>query len=225
MQRFHFIIILSIFTSPFLQAQEGVHLGAHFTPKSPLIFNQNNYGDRELEYKFTFGYAAGLEAGLYFTDQLGMFTGIQYTTQGQEYQDENQQTDINRHVMLDYLRIPLYLRFSTDAESVGFYANAGGYVGFLNSAEIDYQVGVFDLSLPDAADRFKDVDAGILAGLGAKINFSEQLYSTAGLRFTYGFLDINHEDWQIPNNDGQYDASHNGSIGVNLSINYVIEAR
>lgn len=222
MKKLNFTLLLVALMTG-LYAQQGLHLGVQVTPKSPLIINQNAYGEEELEYRFTFGYAAGVEAGYYFTDKLGLFTGFQYSTQGQQYQDESPQSVIDREVKLSYWRVPLYFRFSSEADVVGFYVNAGTYFAFLNSAEISYQNAGIDLSVADASDRFKDTEVGFLGGLGAQIHFSEQFYGTAGLRFTYGFADMNTEDWQITNLDGVYDPSHNASLGINLGLAYVFD--
>ena len=80
----------------------------------------------------------------------------------------------------------------------------------------------FDLGASDVTDRFAKSDILINLEVGARFLFGEKLFLDAELNFGYGLKDINAEDWQIENNEGIYDPSHNAFAGLKIGLAYVL---
>ena len=220
----------------FAQAQQGLVIGANFMPMSSNIVNQDTWGNgREYDYVPTFRTSYGIDAGYNLSDHFGLFTGYWFTDLGQDYEDSYDGAEWDRKVTLKYTMIPIMAKFNGTGSKVNFIGGAGVLLANLKEAKqewlkdgnhfsqiITVKGEPFELGAEDVTERFNDSDLFVNLEVGARILFSDKLFLDAALNFGYGFEDINHEDWQIINNAGEYDPSHNAFVGLRLGLAYVI---
>jgi|GEM_PF-2584612 len=211
-----------------------VYGGVHANFNLPLIFNQNTYGafnGKELAYKPTFGMASGVRVGYTFKRQYGFETGfIFYSRQGQEYEDKLNGQVAKRQVNLQYFHVPLVLRYKFKIKNQKRFEspwviNLGADVGILRSARITYSGNEYPLGTianPEANDKdyFRPIDASVVLGVEKEFYFTKWLMLSVGMRTTFSG-DINDKDHPVEN-DGNYDKSHNFTIGFTLGLNYYL---
>jgi hypothetical protein len=158
---------------------------------------------------------------------------------------------IRKDIDLSYVQLPLMYRFgmkrSKDAmfytDVTTFFFTAGIQPGFLVGQGIDWRVDdqaktweeVYDqfsdpgygyssiLQAPSTtvSEQFKQFDLGAAGGFGVQRFFDERLLVSLELRTYFGLLDINGDDWKVPNRSGNYGASRNFSAGLRLNASYI----
>ena len=223
------------------KGQQGLVIGANFMPMSSNIINQNTWGNgREYDYLPTFRTSFGLDVGYNLTDHFGLYTGYWFTDLGQNYQDSYFDSEWDRKLTFKYNIIPIMAKFNGTGAKVNFLAGAGILLASLKEAKQEWlrdgspyseiinnpiTSEPFDLGATDVTERFVDNDLMINLEMCARILCSEKLLLDVALNFAYGFKDINHEDWHIPNGSGVYDPSHNAFIGLRLGLAYVISGK
>jgi hypothetical protein len=80
-----------------------------------------------------------------------------------------------------------------------------------------------DVGATDIKDRYNSLDIMGRMDLGLDVTLVDNLFLNFGLTLSYGLLDINATEWQIPDHSsGSYNASHNVYGGLNLGLNYRI---
>jgi len=117
-------------------AQEGaIRIGAVLLPQSTWLLNQDDSdAGPELDYKSTWGFAGGVSASYNFTDYLGVGLDVLYSNQGQKYKGTKSGITYTAKTTLNYLKLPLLLRFNSDPNSVvQFSAFLGPQFSFLLS--------------------------------------------------------------------------------------------
>ncbi|MEX0965754.1 MAG: porin family protein [Bacteroidia bacterium] len=214
------LLLLMMNSYTFANAQQGLHIGAEGAGKLRFIMNQNTYGDPEYEYAPTVGYTAGFVLGYNFVDFFGFQIEANYSLQGQSYEEVKDNLSVTRDVELRYFEFPVMLKYTAPEASTRFFAMGGVQFSSLHKARIDYFSGSEDRSTPNAKPRFENTDVALVLGTGVDFDLFLNLYATIGLRFTYGFVDINDGEWRIPNLSGNYNSSRNGSAGVKAGIHY-----
>ena len=233
---FTFLMIGMLATASY--AQKGLSLGANFMPLSSSIINQNTWGNgHEYDYAVTFNTSLGFDIGYNFTDQLGIYSGFWSTKLGQDYTDSYDGAEWERNLTLKYNIIPVMLKFSSSASRVNFLGGFGILIASMKQADQEWLKGgvayteilvnpittkSFDLGASDVTERFNKSDIILNLEVGAKIKIIDKLFVDAGLNFGYGIKDINHTDWQIKNNSGAYDASHNAFAGLKIGVSYLL---
>jgi hypothetical protein len=233
-------ILLLTLLIPFSHAQKGLSIGANFMPLNTNIVNQDTWGNgHEYDYVPTYSSSFGLDVGYSFNENIGIYTGYWFTDLGQDYEDSYNGSDWERKLTLKYSMIPVMLKFNGTKSKVNFLGGAGILIANLNEAEQEWLrdgntfTGVinnpitgetFNLGESDVTDRFASSDIFINLEVGARFLFGEKLFLDAGLNFGYGLSDINDEDWQIENNDGNYDPSHNAFVGLRIGLAYMLLA-
>ncbi len=86
------ILFLSVFVliiGSKSMAQKGKELifGVGTALTSTWIMNQNFYGEPEVDYAPKIGYAVSFNFGFNFTENISALTEVQYSLQGQKYDD------------------------------------------------------------------------------------------------------------------------------------------
>jgi len=117
-------------------AQEGaIRIGAVLLPQSTWLLNQDDSDARpEQDYEVTWGFAGGISASYNFTDYLGVGLDMLYFNQGQKYKGTQSGTTYTAKATLNYLKLPLLLRFNSDPNPVvQFSAFSGPQFSFLLS--------------------------------------------------------------------------------------------
>jgi hypothetical protein len=235
------IVFLLVYSQSFSQKGKELIFGLGGAVTSVWIMNQNFYGEPEVDYAPKMGYAASLNLGYNFTENISAITELQYSSQGQKY--EGKQTmdgnkyDVKRDIDLRYFNIPVYFKYAFGTSDVKFRVLAGPQIGILLEATQNYtRDGIkqgdplYNLDgeefMPHAGnitDRYENIDIGISADIGADIHFSDLFYVSAGLRGNYGFKDINAPAYRLQDLDQEYSPSQNAWGGIYFSINYKLD--
>lgn len=238
MKRIFTLLLLVGLLMPATYAQKGLHLGANFMSLSSSIVNQNTWGNgREYDYKVSFNSSFGFDVGYHFNDRIGIYTGYWFTNFGQGYTDSYDGSDYERTLKLKYNVIPVMLRFASSENRVNFIGGVGILFAMMNKAEQEWlRDGAaynenfenpitgkeFNIGATDVTDRYGKSDIILNIELGARIFILDELYVDATINGGYGVNDINAADWQIENNDGEYNPSHNVYGGFKVGVAYVL---
>lgn len=245
------LLLISIaVTTATAQKAKHFEVGLQGGYGSHWIINQNNYGLPELDYQPMGGAGFNFQLGYNFTEEIGLFTEIGMTKQGQGYTDDNftypglglKDATVDRTVNLDYLNIPVFFKYSYGDSRARFRLMVGPQFCFLQKAEQEYLINEvdiagqysrtnkenesFDVGARDIEERFNSMDIAFVLDLGADIFVMENiLYLSAGARLFYGLTDINASAYQMENYDGNYEASHNAGGTLYLGLHYIIAGK
>ncbi len=190
-----FCLLMAVSSSVF--AQQGFEFGAQVMPQLTLIVNDDDFaaGD-ELNFRTTAHLAYGIHAAYNFNDHLGVQTGLLFSTQGQKYvNDEPTANTSTSEIRMNYLKIPLLLKFNSNPEaSAQFVATLGPQFGLLN--KVDYYTNDEKLSVPnfDFKEWYNNMDLGAVLGLGARFRLTDNLQLGTSFRFDYSLGNIENED-------------------------------
>ena len=233
MKRFLTIMLLLALVIPASYAQKGLNVGGNFMYLSSSIVNQNTWGNgREYDYKVTTNNSFGLDIGYNFNDKIGLYTGFWKMNLGQDYTDSYDESNWERSVNLNYNVIPVMLKFSGTDTRVNFMGGFGVLFAMMNEAEQtwlqdgnpyqEFNDNEEEITAKDVTNRFEKNDIILNLELGARILIIENLYIDATLNAGYGLKDMNAVEWQTPNSDGVYSASHNAYAGIKVGVAYVL---
>jgi hypothetical protein len=224
-------------------AQKGHELliGADVSLTSVWIMNQNFYGEPECNYAPKMGYGASFNLGYHVTENIGFRVELQYSVQGQKYEDkqviDEVKYDTKRDITLEYINVPLLFKYAFGKSTTKFRILAGPQLGYLLSATQTYKrdgktLGTtavnldgetFQTDAKDITDRFIQYDIGMAVDLGADIPLSYKIFFSPGFRMNYGFKDINAEAYRMDDRDGEYSPSHNFWAGFYFGLIYKID--
>jgi hypothetical protein len=197
-------------------AQKGLELGLNIAPQNTWIFNQQDFDEGDnLNFRATIGYNVGANVGYNFTNSIGIRSGIGFSTQGQNYIDDN--FDIPYAVKLNYLKVPVLVKFNSDPQSAtAFLATMGVDMGFLagGKATIDGE----EIPNYDVKDDYNAFDLAAVIGLGLQARLTDQLNLNFMLRVSYSVMDIEKESAKPL---GRESANHMIG-GLQIGVNYVL---
>ena len=81
-----------------------------------------------------------------------------------------------------------------------------------------------DVTAKDIKDRYESLDIGVAFDFGADISLSDEFFISMGMRFNYGFTDINVPAYHLENSKGEaYNKSNNLWGGLYVGINYRLD--
>jgi hypothetical protein len=230
------ILLLSFCTIfPKNAIAQVTHFEVHVAYQAVWILNQNNYGMSELDYESRIGASWGAALGIDYGKSLGLQLEVNWTKLGQDYLDNtglplilgiNDVFLIKKEVDLNYIQVPILLRFRPKGQKSRFLALLGPQIGFLGKSDIRYWVEdeAYDFSeipgqlfaeLTAPKDFFNTIDFGIAAGIAMEIPIGNVAFFRPALRFYYGLTDINDQVTAIGSN---YSGSKNAFIGLNLGF-------
>ncbi len=226
-----FGLVLCLFTanSTKTYAQQGLEIGVKVIPQSVWIFNSDDFdvGD-ELDFKRKFGMAYGLNLGLNFSDNMGIQSGLLFSSQGQKYKHEGLSYQISE-IELKYLKIPFLVKFNSDPYApTGFFLAAGIQYGFLRSAtETRNNIETnYDAINAETKDFYNKKEISYLLTFGPQFNITDNFNLTLAFRADYSTNDIEDKDTGLlslyPNNSAKRVDSKNLTTGIQVGINYVI---
>ena len=212
-------------------AQEGaIRIGAVLLPQSTWLLNQDDSdAGPELDYESTWGFAGGVSASYNFTDYLGVGLDVLYSSQGQKYKGTQSGIPYTAKTTLNYLKLPLLLRFNSDPNSVvQFSAFLGPQFSFLLSykdraednvpfvgtvvqevsgKEMSITVGNTSMEEEElTAPIYKSFLPGAVLGFGIGIKPTDALLISLHIRADYAFGDAENKDAKI-------DHTHHGGVG------------
>jgi hypothetical protein len=212
---FPLIAIVLLLTAQSSQAQEfkfGLKNGLNLSVFQGSFKYTEEDVDLEFDSKITLRYAFGTMARFEFNPHFSIQTELLYNSKGTRLDEDielnNQNVNINGGVVVNYIEIPLFLRFSTRLPHratyfypiPGFTYNfyIGGYYGFNVRSKFRGLVSG-DIVGPTLNEEFendirtllKKEDYGAVAGLG----FEYGLYTkfVFDIRYAHGMNDIGND--------------------------------
>jgi hypothetical protein len=177
-----FLLLLLIAGFAQMQAQEanstslrkGIHIGAHLTPGYGTIFTEA-YDNLAIG----FGMTTGLDMNIYFSDLLGIHTGVSYLNQPWRYKFNEASIPeadyISVHV--SSIGIPVQFLLTTGKNVVGFHLEAGFAVYLPLGYSSSFDKDILKTSSVMFASEFA---AGINLKASDKINFNILAFSNTG---------------------------------------------
>jgi len=214
-------------------AQQGAfRVGAVLLPQNTWLLNKDDSdAGPEQDYEVTWGFAGGISASYNFNDYLGVGLDVLYSSQGQKYKGVQTGTNYTARTTLNYLKLPLLLRFNTDPNSVvQFNAFLGPQFSFLLSykdraeATVSFLGSTFtnvqeisgqeiSITLAGTTDKeeltapiYKGFLPGAVLGFGVGIKPTDELLISLHIRADYAFGDVENKDAKI-------DHTHHGGTG------------
>jgi len=210
-------------------AQEGaIRIGAVLLPQNTWLLNQDDSdAGPEQDYEVTWGFAGGISASYNFNDYLGVGLDVLYSSQGQKYKGTESGISYTAKTTLNYLKLPLLLRFNSDPNSVvQFNAFLGPQFSFLLSYKDRFEDDVpllrtnIEVSGKEmiittgntpteeelTAPIYKSFLPGAVLGFGIGIKPTDALLISLHIRADYAFGDAENKDAKI-------DHTHHGGVG------------
>jgi hypothetical protein len=188
-------------------AQRGIEAGALIQPQIYGQFFQDAQEGRQ--FKIPYSFAIGINAGYNFSDFVGIRTGFIYSPQGDKYADTSSDPEDAYDINLDYIQVPLYLKYNSSATSkFAFLALVGGHASFLNNAAVT-------INEEDAVSILGDYNRlifGASIGIGLQLNLDQGGNINFLWRTAASLNDVQKE--------GPF--SKNFSTGLQLAYHYFI---
>ena len=153
--------------------RKGLHLGVHVTPGFGTIFT-NLYDNLAVD----FGMNAGMDVNVYFSDLLGIHTGVSYLDLPWRYRFDLPNQTKNITASVNAIGIPLKFLLTTGKNTVGFYLEAGLSVYFPVSYQSDPDLGILKTSTAMVAP---EVTAGMNIRASDIISFNVSGFSSSQL--------------------------------------------
>lgn len=234
-----FAMVASLFAA---NAQKGLEIGAFVQPQNTWIMNQEDFDEgAEIDFRPTFGLAAGLNLGFNFTNNIGIRSGFTFiSTQGMNYKSDIG-SGYEPSIKMNYMKVPLMLKFNSDpSASTSFLFTAGVNFGFLTSAKSEgfadglVDIASFELAAPNAfvtqnsddlTANYNGFDIQPQIGLGMQANLTSNLNLNFMITAAYSIGDIEQKNNPYRTLALAYDrkASANHLIGgFQIGVNYVL---
>lgn len=247
------LFLLLISSSSRIFSQKGFHTGVSGTFNSTWIIDQNNTGTlrafkdpavriSEMAYKKTWGGNGGIVLGYNFHKSWGIQAELQYNFTGQLYRDSfmgpvtipegtygagGKRVDVQRDIYLQYLQVPLLIKYMSKGKTIKFFAGLGPQFGFRMAAAEEVRIAGH-VYLPDslafsAKEKFRFFDAGVALQSGIQVYPVRFLYIDLGVSVYYGFTDINGKVMKNPDwyKEKGYHASRNFRAGMMLGVHFL----
>jgi len=235
-------IIFSV-TNLFAQKKKGgssngasISIGVMGMAKNTWLFNNNvlDAKNSEQEMEASFGSSFGINASVYFTQNVGIGLDVLYATHNQKFNgvtDDVYKTPYKSKFHISSLDIPLYLRLSTNG---GAFFELGSYFSVITASKYSsdvtsiYNVPANPFYIPPSYDAKINTTAFNIAplfGFGIDINLTDFLILTPALRFSYGLTDLQGVDGRgTPiENYSTPEKTHSLSGGLSLGVVYRID--
>jgi hypothetical protein len=214
--RFFTFCLFFLFSSFFVNGQQGIEFGAYVQPQTHWILNAQDMdaGDA-MKYKLPYSMGIGINVGYNINDFLGLRTGLAYSIQGQDYVNRLSEPDTSFAIDLKYLKVPLYLKLSTGvASKLSFMLMGGPQIGLLTSAEY-----IWDDEKPvDISENYNNIELGVSGAAGLQVNMDDGSTINFLIRAEYSLNNIEIET------SGR-DPSKNLAAGLYIAYNYNLSFR
>ena len=254
MKKFCFALCVSLcfFSESVIAQYNQKVIGAKTGFGNISILNQNNYGQREMDY----GPIYGISGGISFSAQIGLsnyllIEGL-WRQGGQDYEDQFSGATFAKQLDFELIEIPILFQHffgsSNNEEDritelpTGFYFLAGLSASFLQKAEFAHQIDGSDVDFATfylqggnahqtqiqasaetkGRDLYGSVSAGVVGGFGYQTKLSEKVLFLIELRGGVSVTDINAEEWRLANKENKYDASRHGYLMLMAGLGFGI---
>jgi len=199
---------------------------------SNWILNQNAYGNPEMEYSTSFGFTCGVGVSYFISRGCGMSGSVLLTQMGQNYSGMQAGALAKRKVQLIYLEFPLLVMRQIPNMRYPTWISAGPDIMILTKARQEYNRDQGGTQLPneegmadgDITERFKPVDIALNFSLNrmVELNYFRSIMLLFSINSSLRLLDINSNEWQIPNTQNIYQPSHNFYIGAKIGLMFKV---
>lgn len=194
--------------------QKGLTIGVNGAALLTGIVVQPSWGQANYNHQARFGYNVGLDLGYQFARQFSVSVGLGLQNLGTTlnnksyYLDElNKPLNVDRKIDMQYLNIPVMLRFVDNRQTFNFVGGVGLSYSMLMSADqtwtventangntVDYSAMVevdgkmVEVAEKDVKDRFKsgdivvNLEAGVRLCATKKLNFDLVTYYGLGVQ-------------------------------------------
>ena len=146
MKKFFVILTFTLCSFSSMMAQTSFYIGPQTMIHSRSVINQNNYGQRGLEYVFDTRLSYGAALGIDFNNRHIIQLEANIMQMGQAYEGAFDAFNMQKDLSLNYLQLPLTYRFVTGSKDKeakkGTHMTLiiGGYYAMLQSAEMDLNI-------------------------------------------------------------------------------------
>lgn len=187
-------------------AQKGFNLSVKATPQFSFLQNSDDNDNSKIDRKATINTNFGIGAGYNFDANYGIGLDALYSLQGQKYEVSG----IEATQKLEYVKIPVYFAYNTDAtKTTSFYGKIGPQVSLLTNAKLDDK---------DNKDAFEKATFGGMANAGVQFKLGSNMYLQTGLNFDYDFT--NAEDKDFAGYTAGRANTSNMTAGVQVGLKY-----
>jgi hypothetical protein len=220
------------------EAQRGLEIGIIALPQVSAMIDTTwwNAGE-ELNYAPTFKLAAGVQASLNLTHNIGIGAGFLYSNQGQHFTTgpDYQLLDTmgnavsipQRKFGLDllYYKIPVFIKLNTSIQSpISFVFMAGLQMGLLQKARYfdkgltDNGQVIFPAVDQDYMAQFNEQDISAMFAIDGRYNFGRKFHISLLLRGDYSLKTV-----VKASTTGQPTRNiRNANLGIQIGLHYVI---
>jgi len=208
------ILSLAIFTKSYSQSLE---VGVQGMYNATGVIDPNNYGMHDGDYQFKYVGEFGIFGTFKFNKHIGV--QIEVNTSSEGYSNASSPSfPFTRNVNLNYLQVPILLKYNTDGSVLRYYLMGGVQFGFLNSAKYNVDSASKTIISDASTNRYNSSDFGVVIATGLEVNFLPMLYANIGLRGNYGLTDINASAYKNSNGN----SSNNYWYGLELGLHYKV---
>ena len=193
-----------------------------------LILNQNAYGNPEMAYSPSSGFTGGIGASYFISNKWATNGSVLLSKLGQNYSGEQAGAKAERKVKLNYIEVPFLFMRKISFMKYPTWISAGPDFMMLIKAKHEYsrEDGGYSLPNPDGmaegdiTERFKPLDIALNFSLTRMydLNYYKSIMLLVSANSSFGLLDINSAEWQMPNTQNIYAASHNFYIGIKVGL-------
>jgi len=233
MKRFFTLICCGLIASTTIAQKKSIgnqwiEIGARGTVNSTWLYNSNQWNDKGIKYKPTWGGSGGIVLGFHYTTWGSVNVEALYSTFNQKLSSGIDSIKWTSGTKLAYLEFPILLHFDTKSFK---YFETGIKISNLLSAQGSYNSTLVNYSNKDIKDNFDKSNLSLILGWGGAIWGEGGLLIHGGFRLTYGLSDIvstlgGKGNEYLPLADGisakpkSYTKTNTVSIGFNVSLDY-----
>lgn len=193
-------------------AQEGLNLSLKATPKLSFLENSDDNHNDAVQKKPAVNANFGLGVGYNVTANFGLGLEALYSFQGRKIKTAGVRSDQE----LQYVKIPFYLSFNTDAsKSVAFFGKIGPHISFLTEAR---ESAGDDSNIRENKDEFENSTVGAMICTGAQYRLFRNLFLQTGLYFDFDIT--NAEDIYSSGFYSSRANTYNMNAGLQLGLKY-----
>ena len=234
------------------QDQLGFELGVKSGVNTVWIISNNDLPNNDHhDPKFNLRWAPiGISAGFKFNDQTSLMTEAFWSKQGSDYEihDDNGTTIGDKEIKLDYIVVPIMLKYTGVGETrfaLQFGAQAAFLLGGSETNTFDQDVtytqtwnqqsktiakGTYLLSnegdetpIDPKAGEFLKTDWNLVMDIGLEHDLSENCYLSVGLRLAYGFKDIlQGENIEYVYDPDKFTLRSNATGGLHVGVHWFL---
>ncbi len=180
--------------------------------------------DDDMDVTYRPGFHVGVAAQYMFAPQMGIETGLYYSTLGVNSKTEENGNKFEMSFSPSYLQLPIAFIYKIGVgQDLSFYPSLGLYMGYGIGGKFKSEIsgqdvpeGIKDM-LNFEYDFFGDNVKTNRFDLGATVGLNLQYSNyTIGLGYDYGFMNINSEDVKDDETGKKLDDWKNGNIKVSV---------